>query len=629
VCGLVGVLDARPDDALERPDRRDLAEQMLRAIAHRGPDDSHIWSHGPVVLAHARLSILDLTAAAAQPMRSTDGRYALVFNGEIYNYTDLRTSLTDLGRTFTSSGDTEVLLQHIEEHGLAATLPILQGDWALALWDQVQACLFLARDRHGVKPLYVARLPGGRVLFGSELKAFNPASVGPEPSALNAMMLGASATWGSRTVLKGVASVRPGHVLRFSSDAPVEERAFASIRGWLDRQLQEELRCSPEGAVLDRVGRALELSLDQRMQSDAPVGFLASGGVDSSLLAAIARRRGHPVVLYHADVVGDSERPAAEQLARHLGAELHVRTVTDEDFVRSIAAVTWANDLPLTYHLNSVPFFLVSEIAAADGMKVMITGEGSDEYFVGYPQYSLHGALRHVDRGKAVLRRALRSVGGRATDLLWPDPADDASHRLRSLVFAMEEELVLEASTGGSSGREERMRSATLSLAQQHLLSLLHRNDRLGMAWGLESRFPFLGEELALLAVNLPAKYKLRTGLRVHDRRHPFIVDKWCIRQLAHRELPPQLAHRPKKGFPVSVYQRLHIDPAFWRGGYLAQHYTLDERALRALLESSSPLWATRLMLIEVWGRLFQFQQKVQEVEDDLVRQVTMRPEGG
>ena len=626
MCGLVGVLDPRQDDAPQRAEaRRALVGDMLQAIAHRGPDDSNVWASGRVTLGHARLAILDLTAAAAQPMLSPDGRYTLVFNGEIYNYLDLRRQLEHTGRVFTSSGDTEVLLQHMEAHGVDATLPVLQGDWALAVWDEREQSLCLARDRHGVKPLYFSRTSDGGVLFGSEIKACVASSPGPDPSTLNAMLLGLSGTWGRRTTMRGVSSVRPGEVLRFFADLTMVERIFASVPDWVDPELQASLASATEGDVLDALAEALGQSLDQRMQSDAPVAFLASGGVDSSLLAAIARRRGHEVVLYHADVVGDSERSAAEDLARHLGAELHVRTVTDEDFVRSIAAATWYNDLPLTYHLNSVPFYLIGEIAAADAVKVLITGEGSDEYFVGYPQYSLQAALQRVDSGKNIIRRGLRSVGGRATDLLWPDPTADLSRRLRSLVFALEDEVVLKDSTDDSTGREARIRAATLSLVQQHLLSLLHRNDRLGMAWGMESRFPFLGEDLARLAVNLPGKYKLRLSARVHDRRHPFIVDKWCIRKLAHRELPANLAARPKKGFPVSVYQRLDIDPALMTGGFVAEHYSLDRRALAALLESSPPLWTTRLMLVEAWGRLFHFGQKVEEVEDALVRRVIMR----
>jgi asparagine synthase (glutamine-hydrolysing) len=608
VCGIVGTC-TRTEAAVSR-------DEIMRALApirHRGPDADGAWTEPGVGLGHVRLSILDLSDHAAQPMVSADGRYALAFNGEIYNYRELRDELASHGIAVTSTGDTEVLLAQIARFGVTATLPKLEGDWAVAVWDRREQVLTLGRDVHGVKPLYYAETPDGGLRFGSEHKALvrlDPRAAQPNIAAVNAALLGYSVTWGDRTLYRGVRAVRPGEQVTFDRNrGTIERHTFASILALVDDDLYRELRRAPAAEVVRRVEAAITAGVRSRLISDAPVACLASGGVDSSLIASLAAADRPDLPLYHADVVNNSERPAAEALARSLGLSLHAVRVTDDDIVASVPEVTWYNDGPLIYHLNALPFYAVCQLAAGDGIKVLLTGEGSDEYFIGYPYQALEPVTELVNRAKAVPRRWLSALSPKAANLFWPRQEDTFGQRLVELSSAFEEIRTGNpgaAATGRAlSRRDRRSRIMSLQLAQSHLVSLLHRNDRLGMAWGLEARFPFLSPELTKLAVNLPDRYKLRRTMRAHDRRHPFIVDKWAIREVAARRMPDELAARPKMGFPVSVGRRLTVSTKFFTDGFVADTYALDEAAMLLAVGDGPSDWLTRLVLLEVWGQIF------------------------
>jgi asparagine synthase (glutamine-hydrolysing) len=608
VCGIVGTC-TRTEVMVTRDD-------VLRALApirHRGPDADGAWTEPGVGLGHVRLSILDLSDQAAQPMVSADGRFVLAFNGEIYNYRELRDELAALGVTVKSTGDTEVLLAQIARFGVTETLPKLEGDWAVAVWDRPEQVLTLARDVHGVKPLYYAETPDGGLRFGSEHKALvrlDPGTARPDVAAVNAALLGYSVTWGDRTLYRGVRAVRPGEQLTFDRiRGTIERHTFASILDWVDDDLYRDLRQAPAVEVVRRVEAAITTGVRSRLVSDAPVACLASGGVDSSLIASLAATERPDLPLYHADVAYNSERPAAEALAKALGLRLHAVRVTDDDVVSLVPQVTWHNDGPLIYHLNALPFYAVCQLAAGDGIKVLLTGEGSDEYFIGYPYQALEPVTQLIGRAKAIPRSLLSRLSPKAANLFWPRLQDTFAQRLVELSSAFEE--VRTGSPGAAAAspalraRDRRSRLMSLRLAQSHLVSLLHRNDRLGMAWGLEARFPFLSPALTRLAVNLPDRYKLRRTPRAHDRRHPFIVDKWAIREVAARRLPDALAARPKMGFPVSVGRRLTVSPKFFTDGFLADTYSLDEPAIQLATGDGPSDWLTRLVLLEVWGQVF------------------------
>lgn len=622
MCGVAGIYaPGRANSSVAR------VESMVDTLQHRGPDDRGIFIDSDIVMGHDRLSILDLSEAAAQPMVSSDDRWVLSYNGEIFNFQALRRYLDTPPEALGSTGDTVVLLEHIAEYGVTETLRRVEGDWALAVWDRRERRLVLARDLHGVKPLYY-RIDGSTVTFASEMKAVLAGREQVDSATVYASLLGLSGTWGDRTFFSDIRAVRPGECVEFRSGEPSHPNrtVLRDVTSFANQDLATALAAVPEERLLDRLEQAFVDSNRLRMISDAPLACLVSGGVDSNLVATLAARENSELQLFHADVVNNSERAAAEALARSLRADLHVTTITDQGFLDNVAAVTHANEIPLTYHPNSVPFYLVSKLAHNHGIKVLLTGEGADEFFLGYPQYALLGLLDRLERSKNVLRSILAKVSPRATKLFWPDTSEQHSEQLRKLVFRYEQQDVRARSARALGGLDDEQVPLelllSLDLAQPHLVSLLHRNDRLGMAWSLESRFPFLGYEFNRLAVNMPPRYKLRRVSRLHDRRHPFTVDKWAIRQIANRHMPAKLAQRQKQGFPVSVYQRIEIKSGLFQEGFVREQFGLTDTAVELMLTESPSLWRARLLFLEVWGRVLALGQSVEDTQTHVSRHV-------
>jgi asparagine synthase (glutamine-hydrolysing) len=627
MCGIAGSF--APRGVMDAPASVD---KMLDRIAHRGPDGRGLTDAGPIVFGHLRLSILDLTDRAAQPMRSQDNRYLFTYNGEVYNYPVLRERLENAGTRFRSTGDTEVLLEHLAHFGLDDTLHRIEGFFAFALWDEQEQVLTLARDRLGKKSLYW-RTRSDEVRFASELKALVDESTEPDLTTLDAMLLGFSGTWGRTTPFAGIQAVEAGCVVQFRGTPDPSHRQWFAIEGLVDPALHRELDRAAEPEVLERLDTTFHESLGYRMVSDVPVASLVSGGVDSSLITVLASRTERPPELYHADVVADTERPAAQAVAAHVGRRLNVAEVTDSSFLRQVTRATWFNDAPLTYHVNAVPFLSVCERAEQDGVKVLLSGEGSDEFFLGYPQYGLAPYLEAIGAAKQGIRSTVRRAAPRVVDQLWPSAVASKNVMLRELVSRAEAPLLdrtaAQMTSHLTSRAERRALVASLTLTRSHLGSILHRNDRLGMAAGIENRFPFLGNDMSRLALNLPARYKLRWTTRIHDRRHPFVTDKWLVRALAQRHLPEHLAMREKQGFPVRVHQRLRVNPALLRGGFVSEYWRLNDQVIAELLERTDPSWHLSLALVEVWGRLFFAGASIDEVTEFLLRHTALAAPGG
>ena len=628
MCGLVGIRQFTG-----APINRHELKAMRDRIQHRGPDDAGLYVDERIGLGHARLAILDLSPRAFQPMTSHCGRYVMAYNGEVYNFKQLRSQLQERGIEVTSTGDTEVLLEYLLAFGVDEALTKFEGFFALALWDRTEHVLILARDRHGIKPLYYTVNREDEVRFASETKALINGEAQPDACTLDSAILGQGGTWGPRTLYRGIHRVQPGEVVVFNGTAQPKMHRFFRLTDFIEPDLHEQLGAESDEALIDRVEQALLHSIEMRLISDAPVACLASGGVDSSLIAAMATRLKVDLELYHADVQGDSEHEHAQSLASFLGARLRTVAVSDERFLDHLAAVTYHNDAPVIYHPNSVPFYLVSEHASHDGIKVLLTGEGSDEYFMGYPGAALGRYLKVYHNTLRGLQNLAHRCFPRVARMLVPKRSENRAEMLRRLVFRYDEELVNLDSTAAlqhvHNRRDHEQLVTSLCLIQPHLTTLLHRNDRLAMAWGIESRFPFLGHELARLAVNLPGRLKLRHTRSLHDRRHPFITDKWCIRQVAARYLPDHLAQRPKKGFPVNVAARLSVDSSFFHDGFVADWFGLSRRAVDHLLSSSTHGWISHLLFTEVWAQLFLHRRSVDEVDRLIHRTVKLKSPAG
>ncbi|HEY0687068.1 MAG TPA: asparagine synthase (glutamine-hydrolyzing) [Steroidobacter sp.] len=550
MCGLVGVFYR--DQACD-PAR---LKAMRDIISHRGPDDAGDFIEGPLGLGHRRLSIIDLSPAGHQPMFTADGRYVIVYNGEIYNYNELKQELAAQGAQFRSTSDTEVILALHARLGDAAVAK-LNGIFAYALWDKVEKRLLLARDRAGIKPLYYAATPRG-VVFGSEIKTlFQSELVTPRLNEKRvAEYLLFRQVAGSENLFADVHVVPPGHTMEIVAGVASPPREY-----WSVRTPPAPFKGSYNEAV-DELDHVLNRSVARQLMSDVPLGTFCSGGIDSSLTTAIAARHaGRAIntfsVGFHEAAYDESEY--ARMAAQACGTNHHELRIDERDFAGLLPKLVWHHDLPLNY-ANSVHIYAISELARKH-VTVVLTGEGADELFGGYPRYYIPRLLQTINRVPALLRTPAVAMLARSGD-----------HRLRKLAdFARRpvHDAMIYNTTGTDPSmvrkvarangaiplefREERLADAhtrgldvVTALAtldfQTYLVSILNRQDKMSMATSIESRVPFLDNEMIDFARSLPLPYKQTLKHR-----------KRVLKDVALRYLPGPIIHRRKSGFGVPL----------------------------------------------------------------------------
>ena len=507
-------------------------QRAADAIAHRGPDDEGLHLDGPVGLAHRRLSIIDLTAAGHQPMSNEDGTVWLTYNGEIYNFAELRRLLQARGHRFVSQTDSEVLVHGYEEWGVGL-LPRLNGIFAFAVWDAPRDELLLVRDRFGAKPLYYRRDSHG-LAFGSEIKAIL-ALVGERARLrLSAVVeyMTFQNTFGEETLFEGVNTLAPGTWMRARRDGTVSAGTFH------DPLPEAEPASDPE-RVSETLGGILQRAVDRQLVSDVPVGAYLSGGMDSASLVVLAGRRIPHIHTFTAGFdVGDAsplelamdERPDAEVVAREVGTEHYGTVLHAGDLARVLPELVWhLEDLRAgTCYQN----YFVARLASKF-VKVVMAGTGGDELFAGYPwRYArlagVHGRAGFLDAYYGYWCRLLDDTHRREafTDEAWSaaagvDPRasfDKVTAHLDPSLDPFEQALYFEQRT--------------------FLHGLLVVEDRMSMAHGMEARVPFLDNELADFARRIPAR--MRAG---SDE------GKVLLRQAARAFLPEVLVHKRKQGF--------------------------------------------------------------------------------
>jgi asparagine synthase (glutamine-hydrolysing) len=580
MCGITGIVDLAAPRVLGAQ-----LEAATASLAHRGPDSRHVWNDGPAALGHARLSIIDLSSAADQPMIGGDGQVAVVFNGEIYNYRELRADLVARGCTFRTSSDTEVLLQAYLLWGEDA-FGRLSGMYAFAIWDGRSRRLTLVRDPLGIKPLfYVHR--DARLEFGSEIKALLALRPGAswtiDRQALHEYLWFGNAL-GSSTLYEGIRRLEAGECLTFDS-AGARRRKLWRIAD------APEVRDDFDTATR-RVRELLERAVSSHLVSDVPVGLMLSGGIDSSAIASFAvRASGSRLSTYSVafDFDDSGELPAAARLARQLGTDHHELFVKADEIAGLITTLVHCHDEPFADAAN-IPLYLVTR-QLGGAVKVLLQGDGGDEMFAGYRRYELLGirapwrAMRAlsaaiVPRGLDLpdsLRRVLRM----SEALGAPDPLRMA------LLLTMDSERHPPEQILGAELRQ-RLRGAdpfgryrevlqTLRPADdvQRMLwtdasillpdTFLEKVDRSTMANSIEVRVPFLDIDLAKYALGLPASYKVRNGERKRVLRH-------ALRGI----VPDEVLDRPKRGFgvPYGRWLRDNLHD-------LVQTYARESRAVR------------------------------------------------
>src|SRR3989454_1367827 len=559
MCGIVGIVQLDPRERVEEVRLR----RMRDILRHRGPDGAGLWVEGPVGLGHRRLAIVDV-AGGHQPMANEDQTVWIVFNGEIYNHAELRPELQARGHRYRTRSDTETIIHLYEEEG-ERCVERLQGMFGFALWDRAQRRLLLARDRLGIKPLYYA-CTEHELLFASEIKAILAAGpIQPEfNEAVLSEFLATRFVAGEETFFRGIRKLLPGRTLSWSLID-----GFRTRRYW---QLPVSLDDS-EASLQERAGdmRAkLEATVRSHLMSDVPLGLFLSGGLDSSGLAALmAPLVAEPIRTF---AVGFSD-PSANELsyarlaAQAVGAEHREVVVSPEEFFHALPELIWHEDDPMAFP-SSVPLYFVSRLAR-EHVKVVLTGEGADELFLGYNRYRVTAWNERLGRaywrlapppirqgiGAAVhgLPRQLRRYAGRTALALEPSPRALFFENFAVFPETLQRRLVAPPLLDGSDpyggalacyaeapgGTLQQMSHADL---QTYLVELLMKQDQMSMAASIESRVPFLDHEFVEYVAAMPARFKIN-GWRT----------KVVLREALRGLVPDPILTRRKMGFPVPV----------------------------------------------------------------------------
>ncbi len=546
MCGIAGLVYKDPS----RPCEAGTVQAMRDVASYRGPDDAGLHVDGPTGLGHRRLSIIDLSGGH-QPMADVSGRYRIVFNGEIYNYRQVRERLVAEGARFHSHSDTEVILQLYARDG-ARCVEAMNGMFAFAILDTVERTVFLARDRMGVKPLYLADTAGA-ILFGSEIKSlFASGLISPvfREDALAEYMLFRQVA-GPDTLFRGVTSLPPG------CTATIKDGRLSLARYWSPQPSAPPASMTYDDA-LQRFGELLTDSVRLRLISDVPVGTFCSGGVDSSLVTALAAQlKGESVNTYSVgfDEADFDESVFARQVANHCGTTHHELRVGNEEFSDLFPTMVWHNDEPLDFP-NSVHIFALSRLSK-QRVTVVLTGEGSDELFAGYPRYRIPGLVRKYRHVPAPLRALAAAATGdhrlRKLNRFAAAPADDALLYNASYQTADVLSLVPGHERLDLSFRLERLAATSptaldpvsrVSLLDQEtfLVGILHRQDKMSMAASIESRVPFMDYRIVEFANSLPGSLKVHKG-----------VGKALVKDFARTVLPAAVVDRKKSGFGVPL----------------------------------------------------------------------------
>jgi asparagine synthase (glutamine-hydrolysing) len=618
MCGICGILDPRSSsDDLQRFGRR-----MTETLAHRGPDDAGAFVGEGIVLGHRRLSIIDLSSAGAQPM--TLGTTTVVYNGESYNFPELRHELETLGHTFRGHSDTEVLLHAYQEWGLTG-LERLEGIFAFALWDAARTRLVLMRDRLGVKPLFYAQ-QGTRLAFGSEIKAVFAAVEAdrtPDGQALSEYLWYGNA-FEDRTLYRGVRALEPGWRL-------IVEAGRTRLECWwrIESWLADVRRDIAPGEAAGAVRRAIDAAVSRQLVSDVPVGIFLSGGLDSSSIAASAavtagRRLSSFSVGFDYER-GINELPKARVVAQQLGLDHHELRIQSGALEEVIGALVLAHDEPFADAANIPLYLLAAQLGGK--IKVVLQGDGGDEMFAGYRRYSIlravliwrlwpHGLERLLGAFPAGARLARLGAAAGCSDaalrmallLTVETLRDPPTMMLRPAVRARlgadhDPFMAFRRCAGRFTGVDPVQQMLLTDLSLQLPSQFLTKVDRATMTHGIEARVPLLDEQVGALVVGLPSLLKVRGAHR-----------KIVLRDAMRERLPADICNGPKVGFGVPYEEWLRTSLfEFARAAVLSpdfiERFGLDRARLETALgehrarrrDRGFLLW--KLLQLALWSR--------------------------
>ncbi len=620
MCGISGFIN---------PHKNKIAEHILtdfgKALHHRGPDAVNYYYNHYIGLTHNRLSILDLSENGNQPFE--DASQVLIYNGEIYNYLELKkTYLDSRGISFRSTSDTEVLFYLLKFEGVERTLALVKGMFAFALYEKSSNRLTLARDRIGIKPLFYGKGHDGTLFFASEYKAILGV-MQPRLDKVRALysVFGILDKSRDYTLFENIHHVPPGHYLQITGEE-IHLKSYFKLSDLVDPSLYHRLRSSSPKEVQEEFHQLLSGVVKAMLMSDAPMGAFVSGGIDSSLIAAMAVQH-QPIQLFTANVVGKfSEVADARQLAANIGAPLAEYEFKPEYFIRDLVRCTWHMEVPIVVHTNAVPFSGVAQLARANQVKAVLTGEGSDELFLGYPRL----LTRHYDQlikgPYEVLNKIYRTVPGLSRYVLKQSEFQTAG-TLELLTQKFQRQLLREEEMpylDHVPPKERQDQYLSFQMMYEGIVALLWRNDRMGMISSIEARFPFLDEAVLQFALNLPVKYKIGRTSRFYNYKHPFLMDKYIVRQAAQRYLKDSLVYKKKNGFPMYGYNYLRIDKNLFHQGFLGELLDLNQKQLDYFVSNTDRYVLAKFFALEIWAKLFLQNEKSEQVEETVRRHTSI-----
>ena len=548
ICGFTGRL----------VNREEYLRQMTEKITHRGPDADGYYLDDTLAMGFRRLSIIDLEAAQ-QPLYNEDKTLSLMFNGEIYNYRELRQELQALGHTFATNGDVETLLHGYEQWG-AELLPRLRGMFGFAIWNIPEKRLFIARDYFGIKPMHYTLLPDGRLVFGSEIKSIlEHPDVNKElnPAALD-KYLSFQYSVPTETFFQGIYCLPPAHYLTYA-DGKVK------ITRYWEPTFHPEEDMTLEEAV-DEIDRAFTDSVAAHRISDVEVGCFLSGGVDSSFVASyFGGQKAFTVGFDNGQHYNESNYAA--ELAKEVGIEHHVHIIGEQEYWEALPKVQYYLDQPLA-DPSCVALYFVSKLAA-EQVKVVLSGEGADELFGGYRIYheptSLRGyqklprflrkaaaalveAIPFDFKGKSFLIRGSKTIEERFIGNARMFSKKEKERLLRDIP-ATDPTLFTKEYYDRCRGQDDVTRMQYLDINRWMVGDILLKADRMSMAHSLELRVPFLDKKVFEVASRIPVKHRVAAG-----------TTKYAMRLAAERHVPESAATKPKLGFPVPIRVWLRED---------------------------------------------------------------------
>jgi asparagine synthase (glutamine-hydrolysing) len=645
MCGICGVFHRGSNFRIESG----VLPRMTSQIVHRGPDDEGIFIDGNVGLAMRRLSIIDLQNGH-QPMANEDQNLWIVYNGEIYNHEQLRGVLESRGHRYRTRSDTETILHLYEEYGTDC-VNHLSGMFAFAIWNKRDRRLFAARDRLGIKPLYYWD-DGRTFLFASEIKAIlaYPGVRTEFNKSVLAEYLAFGYIAGPATLFAGIQKLLPGHTLEVSETEQIK------IQQYWDLSFEQGADEHSRDYYVKRYRELLEESVASHLMSEVPLGVFLSGGLDSSVVAALATRaRGGPLKTFSVGYAEDafSELPWARQVAEHIGSEHHEVRMSREEFFDALPELIWHEDEPIVWP-SSVPLNFVAKLARQQ-VTVVLTGEGADETLAGYTRYAFTLKNSQADGfyralTPAVLRKLVREGINRShlpANLLrklehtflvrdggaWSSLYFDNFYS----AFTAEEQKellvdeVLDQAGDAYAGSMNYWNESTGNMLHRllytdiktYLSELLMKQDQMSMAASIESRVPFLDHRLVEFAATIPARYSVR-GLG----------GKAILKSAAEDLLPKSVIYRAKMGFPTpwahwiagdalnDVERRLLNSRSLDRGLFKTdaiQHLFNQHRA--GCHDNGNRIW--RLLNLEIWQRIFIDGEKPSESKDPLISHST------